>query len=279
MRTVTFPGSSAPLPVIGQGTWYLEGASDGVATLRRGIELGMTHIDTAEMYGSGRAEAVVGEAIQGQRDAVYLVSKVLPSNASRQGTIQACERSLRQLKTDYLDLYLLHWPGSYPLEDTFAAMEALKAAGKIRACGVSNFDVNDLEALEAEVDISQIACNQVYYSALERTVENEVLPWCRDRGIAIVAYSPFGHGGLPAPGLGSADALYETAERHGVSAYQVALAFITRHPDVFAIPKAAQLRHVEDNAAAGRLVLGAEELAHLEAALPRTPPGSYLPIL
>ena len=163
-----------------------------VSTLRAGLDLGLTHVDTAEMYGSGRAETVTGKAIAGRRHEVYVTSKVLPSNASRTGTVAACERSLRHLDTDYLDLYLLHWPGSHPLDETFAAMAQLHAAGKIRAFGVSNFDVDDLEALAREVGTEQIACNQVYYSAIERTAENDVLPWCRRHRIPVVAYSPFG---------------------------------------------------------------------------------------
>lgn len=279
MNTRPFGHTGATLPVIGQGTWYLENARDAVASLRAGLDLGMSHIDTAEMYGSGRAEAVVGEAIAGRRDEVWLVSKVLPSNASRQGTVQACERSLRALATDHLDLYLLHWPGSYPLEETVAAFEALIADGKIRTWGVSNFDVDDLDELAAVTDTRNIACNQVLYNPLERTIENRVLPWCRSHGIPVVAYSPFGHGSLPGPDDDRTRVLHEVARARGVSAYQVALAFVTRDVDVFTIPKAASAAHVRDNAAAGDLVLSAEERSALEAALPTTPPHTHLPML
>ena len=279
MRTAPLAGTNIALPVVGQGTWYLEDAPAAAEMLRLGMELGMTHIDTAEMYGSGRSEAVVGEAIAGRREEVYVVSKVLPGNASRDGTVTACERSLRALATDYLDLYLLHWPGSHALEDTFGAMENLARDGKIRAYGVSNFDVSDLRELEQSVGLGGIVCNQVYYSALERTAENEVIPWCRERGIATVAYSPFGHGRLPGPGDARAQVLHEVAGRHDVSVYQVALAFVTRHPDVFTIPKAAQAAPVRDNAAAGSLNLELSDIQELEERLPRTPPGTYLPIL
>jgi diketogulonate reductase-like aldo/keto reductase len=274
-----FGQTGTTLPIIGQGTWYLENAGDAVQTLRLGIDLGMTHIDTAEMYGSGKAEAVVGKAIAGCRDEVYLVSKVLPSNASKAGTIAACERSLRALGTDHLDLYLLHWPGSHPLAETVAAFEALKASGKIRAFGVSNFDVDDLEGLASVTDSTNIACNQVLYNPLERTIENRVIPWCRDRAIPIVAYSPFGHGDLPGADDPDGAILHEIASAHGMSAWQVALAFVTRDPDVFTIPKAANPAHLRDNALAGELVLSADERSALEAALPTAPYGAHLPML
>lgn len=274
-----FGTSERSVAVIGQGTWYLDDASNAVDALRYGIDLGMTHIDTAEMYGSGAAEEVVGRAIADRRDEVFLVSKVLPSNASRRGTVAACERSLQRLGTDYLDVYLLHWPGDHPLAETVEAFESLKARGKIRSYGVSNFDVDGLEELRSLVDPSHIACNQVLYNPMERTVENEVLPWCREHGVPIVAYSPFGHGPLPDGRSEVGEALDEVAEVHGVSRHQVALRFVTRHPDVFAIPKAADRTHLRDNASAWDFQLGDEAVRKLESALPRTPPGSYLPML
>src|SRR3954468_8737700 len=189
------------LPVIGQGTWYIDEADHAlaVAALRRGLDLGMTHIDTAEMYGDGRSEEIVGEAILGRRDEVFLVSKVVPSNASLKGTIRACERSLAHLKTDHLDCYLLHWPGSHPLEETFAAFEQLQRAGKIRSWGVSNFDVDDLEDAYAVAGKGKLVCNQVLYHLEERAIEHAVIPWCEDHGVTVTAYSPFGHDQFPSP--------------------------------------------------------------------------------
>ena len=188
-------GKAGDVPVIGQGTWYLDRGDRkrAVAALRHGIDLGMTHIDTAEMYGD--AELVIADAIEGQREKLFLVSKVLPSNASRRGTITACERSLKRLKTDRLDCYLLHWRGSYPLADTVAAFEELVAAGKIKSWGVSNFDVDDLDELK-QVS-GKIACNQVLYHLQERAIEHAVIPWCKQNGVAVVAYSPFGHNDFP----------------------------------------------------------------------------------
>ena len=199
MRTQKFGKTGANVPVIGQGTWYLDRGDrrSAIAALQRGIEPGMTHIDTAEMYGD--AELVIADAIAGKRDDLFLVSKVLPSNASRRGTITACERSLKRLKTDRLDCYLLHWRGSYPLEDTFAAFDELIAAGKIRSWGVSNFDVDDLDQLHAVAGKGKIACNQVLYHLQERAIEHAVIPWCEQHGVAVVAYSPFGHNDFPSP--------------------------------------------------------------------------------
>src|SRR4051794_9544186 len=193
MKFRQFGNSERDVPIIGQGTWYIERADreNAVAALRRGIDLGMTHVDTAEMYGD--AELVVAEAIAGRRDDVFLVSKVLPGNASRRGTVAACERSLKRLNTDRLDCYLLHWRGSFPLTETVAAFEELVGAGKIRAWGVSNFDVDDLDELLEIAGAGKIACNQVLYHLQERAVEHAVIPWCEAHGTAVVAYSPFGH--------------------------------------------------------------------------------------
>lgn len=279
MRTSQF--GSQPVPVIGQGTWNFEQArrADAVAALRRGLDLGLTHIDTAEMYGSGRAEAIIAEAIAGRRGEVFLVSKVLPSNASRRGTIAACEASLKRLGTDHLDCYLLHWPGSIPLEETVAAFEALQAAGKIKAWGVSNFDVKDLEALLAVADAKDIACNQVLYHLKERAIEHAVLPCCEAHGVAVVAYSPFGHDDFPEPRSAQGGVLGEIARAQGATPRQVALAFLTRRPSLLAIPKAARVPHVEENAAAGTIVLSPEHCARLEAAFPLGPKGRGLPML
>ena len=273
-------GSNGPqVPVIGQGTWYIDrGDRKGaVEALRRGIDLGMTHIDTAEMYGD--AELVVADAIAGRRDDVFLVSKVLPSNASRRGTITACERSLKRLKTDRLDCYLLHWRGSYPLAETVAAFEQLISAGKIRSWGVSNFDAGDLDEMLAVAGKGKIACNQVLYHLQERAIEHAVIPWCAQHGVAVVAYSPFGHSDFPSPRGKAGEALQAIADAHGVSPRQVALAFLTREPEVFAIPKASSSEHAADNAAAGALVLGDNEIAALDKAFPRGPKPRGLPML
>src|ERR1700682_3292611 len=253
-------GSGGPhVPVIGQGTWYIDRGDRGsaVAALRRGIDLGMTHIDTAEMYGD--AELVITEAIAGRRDDIFLVSKVLPSNASRRGTITACERSLARLKTDRLDCYLLHWRGSYPLAETVRGVGATGSAGKIRSWGVSNFDVEDLDEMLAVAGEGKIACNQVLYHLQERAIEHAVIPWCTQHGTEVVAYSPFGHDDFPSARGKARAVLQAIAEAHGASPRQVALAFLTRAPTVFAIPKASAAEHAADNAAAGDLVLSAHQ--------------------
>jgi diketogulonate reductase-like aldo/keto reductase len=273
-------GSSGPqVPVIGQGTWYIDHGhrGDAVAALRRGIDLGMTHIDTAEMYGD--AELVVAEAIAGRRDGIFLVSKVLPSNASRRGTITACERSLKRLKTDRLDCYLLHWRGSYPLSDTVAAFEELVSAGKIKSWGVSNFDTGDLDEMLAVAGRGNIACNQVLYHLQERAIEHAVIPWCEQHGVAVVAYSPFGHNDFPLSRSKAGEMLQAIADAHGASPRQVALAFLTRNPVVFAIPKASTAEHAADNAAAGKLTLSVREIAALDKAFPRGPKPRGLPML
>jgi diketogulonate reductase-like aldo/keto reductase len=273
-------GSGGPdVAIIGQGTWYIDRGDRkaAVAALRRGIELGMTHIDTAEMYGD--AELVIAEAIAGQRDDVFLVSKVLPSNASRRGTITACERSLKRLKTERLDCYLLHWRGSYPLADTVAAFDDLIAAGKIASWGVSNFDTDDLNELLAVAGKGKIACNQVLYHLQERAIEHGVIPWCERNGVAVVAYSPFGHNDFPSPHSRAGEVLQAIADAHRVTARQVALAFLTRIPAVFAIPKAASADHAADNAGAGNLRLSDSEIAALDAAFPRGPKPRGLPML
>src|SRR5246500_1124608 len=214
MRTKTFGPTGQNVSVIGQGTWYIDRGDRkrAIAALQRGIELGMTHIDTAEMYGD--AELVIADAIAGKRDGLFLVSKVLPSNASRKGTIAACERSLKRLKTDYLDCYLLHWRGSYPLEDTVAAFEELVKAGKIRSWGVSNFDVDDLDEMLDVAGEGKIACNQVLYHLQERAIEHAVLPWCKRHGVAVVAYSPFGHDDFPSPHSKAGAVLQTIADAH-----------------------------------------------------------------
>jgi diketogulonate reductase-like aldo/keto reductase len=279
MRAQQFGSKGPQVPVIGQGTWYIDHGHRGnaVAALRRGVDLGMTHIDTAEMYGD--AELVVAEAITGRRDDIFLVSKVLPSNASRRGTITACERSLNRLKTDRLDCYLLHWRGSYPLAETVAAFEELVAAGKIRSWGVSNFDTDDLNEMLAVAGPGQIACNQVLYHLQVRAIEHAVIPWCEQHGVALVAYSPFGHNDFPSPRSKAGEVLQTIAKAHGASVRQVALSFLTREISVFAIPKASTPEHAADNAAAGKLVLGDDEIAAIDKAFPRGPKPRGLPML
>jgi diketogulonate reductase-like aldo/keto reductase len=269
------------VPLIGQGTWYLEEAGQraAIAALRCGLDLGMTHVDTAEMYGSGQAEKIVGAAIAGRRDEVFLVSKVLPQNATRSGTRAACERSLARLDTDRLDCYLLHWRGRYPLEETLAGFEDLYRAGKILSWGVSNFDVDDLEDLRrVAVDVPCV-CNQVLYNLQQRAIEHAVVPWCEKHEVAVTAYSPFGHGGFPASRTPQRRLLARIAAAHGATPHQVALAFLTRHSTVFAIPKASRVAHVEENAGAGELRLSASEIDGIDAAFPRGPRPGSLPVL
>ena len=257
------------VPALGQGTWHLENdAPDAaIAALRRGLDLGMTHVDTAELYGSGRVEAVVGQAIAGRRDEVFLVSKVVPSNASASGTLRACERSLKHLGTDHLDCYLLHWPGSHPLEQTILAFERLREQGKILAWGVSNFDEDELAQALAIAGPGKIACNQVLYHLNERNIEHAVLPFCEQNGIAVVGYTPFGVSGFPPRGAGG-QALKNVAARHGATARQVALAFLTRRPSLFGIPKSGNPAHTEENAGARDILLSADDVREIEAAFP-----------
>lgn len=256
---------------IGQGSWNIPErgpAADGAKlALQRGVELGMTHIDTAEMYGDGRAEELIGEAIREgelRRENLFIVSKVLPSNSSYAGTLRACERSLRRLGVDYLDCYLLHWRGSQPLRETMRALEKLVDDGKIRALGVSNFDVDDLEEAKAALERHPLACNQVLYHLKERGIEHRVQPWCAQNEVAVVAYTPFGRSSIPV------GALDEIAKKHGVTPRDVILAFLTREPNVFTIPKAATIPHVEENARAGDVDLDAGDIAQIDGAFPRS---------
>lgn len=266
----TFGPAGPRVAVVGQGSWRSEASpKQAITALRRGLDLGMTHIDTAEMYGSGAAEEIIAKAVAGRRDEVFLVSKVLPTNASRRGTISACEKSLARLKTDRLDVYLLHWRGSHPLAETVAAFQALVASGKIRAWGVSNFDVDDLEEVASVAGAGLPVCNQVLYHPKERAVEHEVIPWCRERGIAVVAYTPFGE----SPGIFETSSregrvLHGIAARHHATARQVALAYLLRHPSLFVIPKASSIPHVEDNAGAAALQLSVADIARIDAAFP-----------
>jgi diketogulonate reductase-like aldo/keto reductase len=269
------------VPLVGQGTWRMEGndRAEVVRALRAGLDAGMTHVDTAEMYGTGRVESIVAEAIAGRRDEVFLVSKVVPSNASRKGTLAACEKSLSRLGTDRLDLYLLHWPGSHPLADTIAAFEELVKAGKIRFWGVSNFDDDELEEAQRIAGPRRIACNQVLYHLEERAIEHRVIPWCAKHDVAVVGYSPFGAGDFPAPTSAGGRVLDAIAKEQGATARQVALAFLVREPGLFTIPKAARAEHVADNAGSADVTLTPEQIARIDAVFPRGPVPRGVPTL
>jgi diketogulonate reductase-like aldo/keto reductase len=266
MRFTRLPSGEA-IPSLGQGTWGMaEDArrrKDEVAALRVGFDLGMTLVDTAEMYADGAAEALVGEAIAGRRDELFLVSKVLPENATRPGTVDACEHSLRRLGTDHLDLYLLHWRGNVPLEETLDAFAALVDAGKIRYWGVSNFDVVDMIELWGLDGGTKVATDQVLDNLTRRGIEYDLMPWCRNRNIPIMAYSPIEQGRL----LGHSE-LKSVAARHNATPAQVALAWLLRQDGVVAIPKAANVAHVRENRAALELHLTREDLAALDRAFP-----------
>jgi len=281
MERRRFGPTKRDVPVIGQGTWHLDeiDRTDAILTLRRGLDLGMTHIDTAEMYGSGVVETLVAEAIAGRRDEVFLVSKVLPANASRRGTVLACERSLARLRTDRLDAYLLHWRGRHPLEHTIEAFEELQRDGKILPWGVSNFDVPDLEEAWTIAGDGQIACDQVLYNLQERAIEHAVIPWCEKRDVAVVGYSPFGSGRFPGPRTRGGRVLQETAAAHGATPRQVALRFLVRWPSLFTIPRAGSPEHAAENAGAGDLQLSDAELARIDQAFPLGPPPRHLPML
>jgi diketogulonate reductase-like aldo/keto reductase len=271
--TTKLPGGGA-MPTYGLGTWYMgENArtrADEVAALKLGLDLGATLIDTAEMYGSGKAEEIVGDAIAGRRDETFIVSKVLPENATRRGTIAACERSLKRMRTDRIDLYLLHWRGSPPLEETLDAFAALKREGKIKAWGVSNFDTDDMEELE-ELGGDGCASNQVLYNLTRRGIEYDLVPWCRERGIPIMAYSPIEQGRM----LGH-KGLATVGGRHNATPAQVALAWLLNRDGIVVIPKATNPAHVRENRAAVDLKLSADDLAALDAAFP--PPKRKQPL-
>ncbi len=266
-----FGPTGRDVPVIGQGTWNTPvrggAAEEAKRALQRGIELGMVHIDTAEMYGDGASERLIGEAVRGlPREQLFIVSKVSPHHASYDGTIRACEASLQRMQLEYLDCYLLHWRGDVPLRETMRAMERLVADGKIRALGVSNFDVDDLEEALAALEREPIACNQVLYHLGERSVEEHELPYCARHEIALVGYTPFGRGDWT--DRRGAHVLETIAAKHGATAREVILAFLTREPGTFTIPKAASIPHVEENGGAGDLRLDADDITAIDAAFP-----------
>ena len=264
MRTLALP-SGKIVPILGQGSWKIGESSAKrsaeIAALRLGLDLGMTLIDTAEMYGQGGSEQIVGEAVGDRREEVFLVSKVYPQNADRKGVAAACERSLRRLKMDYLDLYLLHWPGSVPLSETLEGFQALKETGKIRDYGVSNFDRGAMEEAADLPGGKGIATNQVLYNLMRRGIEWDLLPWCLERSIPIMAYSPIDQGRLPRK-------LKPLAMRRGVSPSQIALAWLLRREGLIVIPKATNLAHVRENRAALNLTLTIDELAEIDRLFP-----------
>ena len=278
--TRNFGPTARPVAAVGQGSWKIEASTQSVAAIQRGLDLGLNHIDTAEMYGSGAAESLIGQAIAGRRDEVFLVSKVLPHHASKRGTLDACEKSLARLKTDRLDCYLLHWRGSYPLEETIAAFDKLVQDGKILSWGVSNFDVTDLDEVLAIAGSGHPACNQVLYHLQERAIEHRVLPWCKKHGTAVVAYTPFGQSAsIFDARTTQGEVLEEIAKAHQSAPRQVALRFLLNHPEVFVIPKASSIAHVNENAGALRLDLSEAELKKIDLAFPRGKSKNSLPMI
>jgi diketogulonate reductase-like aldo/keto reductase len=277
LKTRTFASTGAQVPTIGQGTWDMPETGprlrEAQRAIRRGIELGMTHVDTAEMYGSGRVEELIGTALQGiPRDRYFIATKVLPANASYRGTLAAAERSITRLRCEHLDLFLLHWPGAHPLEETMRAFDDLVSQGKVRFVGVSNFEPDQMLAAADHLR-APLACNQVLYHLNERSIEHDLVPAARERGIAVVAYTPFGRGKFLRSGARAHGVLEGIARKHSATVHQVALAFLTREAHVFAIPKAASVEHVEENAKAGALALDASDVAAIDAAFPRGAPG------
>jgi diketogulonate reductase-like aldo/keto reductase len=272
MVTKKFGWTGVEVPVIGQGTWMMEGnrkaEERAIEALRSGLDLSLTFIDTAEMYGNGHVEELVGEAIAGRRDEAFLVSKVLPSNASYKGTLRACEQSLKRLKSEWLDLYLLHWPGGHPIGETMRAMEELVEAQKIRFIGISNFDVEEVQEAQRALRKQRLACNQVLYHLHDRGIERRLIPYCAQNEIAVIGYSPFGHGSFPSAGSKEAKLLAGIGRRHRRTARQVALNFLTRHPFVFSIPKAANVDHVKENSGGAGWTLRDDDIGRIDAAFP-----------
>ena len=249
-----FGWTKIDISVIGQGTWMIEGTNHrdtynlAIESLQLGLDLGMNHIDTAEMYGNGMVEEIVGRAIAGRRDEVFLVSKVLPSNASYYDTLRACERSLKRLKTDWLDMYLLHWPSTnHPIYETMRAMETLVKEGLVKFIGVSNFDLEHLKEAERVLQNERIACNQVMYNLNSRGIEKSLLPYCNRKGISVVGYAPFGHGNFPSSNSDGGQVLVKIAERHQKTPHQVVLNFIVNHINIFTIPKTSRPQRVKEN--------------------------------
>ena len=278
VRTTPLP-SGRPIPVLGQGTWRMgedpSRRQSEVAALRYGLDLGMNLIDTAEMYGEGGAEEVVAEAIADRREEVFVVSKVYPHNATRRRVIEACERSLRRLKTDYIDLYLLHWIGDVPFAETVEAFQQLKEAGKILEHGVSNFDVSEMDEWVASGG-DEVATNQVLYNLVNRGIEWALIPWSRERGIPIMAYSPVAQKTVEQKQMFNDRNIKSVAAEHGVTPAQIALAWVLRERDIIAIPKASQPQHIRENRAALDIKLTTEDLAKIDQSFP--PPSRKIPL-
>ncbi|HLE96501.1 MAG TPA: aldo/keto reductase [Candidatus Thermoplasmatota archaeon] len=266
-----FGRTGVDVPVLGLGTWQLRDKERAGEALRVGLDLGLTHVDTAELYTG--SEAAIAPVLRGRRDEVFLVSKVLPQNASYDGTLRACDASLRRLGTDHLDAYLLHWRGRSKIDDTMRALETLVDGGKTRFLGVSNFDVEDLEDARKALPNHAVVCDQVLYHLGDRGIEHGLLPWCKKHGVAVVAYSPFGStGGFPAPGSRKRQVLDDIGKRHGKTARQVTLNFLTRHPSVFAIPKSENPDHVREIAGSVGWELSEKDLEAIDAAFPAGKP-------
>ncbi|MCH2694426.1 MAG: aldo/keto reductase [Acidobacteriia bacterium] len=272
IRNKKFGWANIEIPVLGQGTWMIEGDQlqerKAIEALRLGLDLGLSHIDTAEMYGNGRAEELVGEAISTRRSEVFLVSKVLPQNASYKGTLKACERSLKRLKTEWLDLYLLHWQGQYPIKETMRAMETLVDQGKIRFIGVSNFDLDQIKEAEQALNHHRLLCNQVLYHLGDRGIERHLIPYCSAQEISVVAYSPFGHSDFPSLHSKGGKLLSEIASSRGRTIRQIILNFLTRNPAVFTIPKASKTQHVHENSGSTDWDLLKEDIEIIDQAFP-----------
>ncbi len=274
-----FGWTGVDVPLIGMGTRAIERMDRNtnrrqmIDVLRLGIDLGMTHVDTAEMYGNGRVEQLVAEAIADRRQKVFLVSKVWPSNASYEGTLRACEGSLTRLGTDWLDLYLLHWPSNrYPIEETMRAMEKLVAEGMVKFIGVSNFDTEGLKAAQDALSDEKLACNQVQYHLGDRSIERDLLPYCAKRDIAIVGYSPFGHGNFPCPQTPRGMVLADISKRYNRTPRQIALIFLTRYRNVFTIPKSGRSEHIRENSGGdGGWKLKEEDISAIDCAFPMEP--------
>ena len=267
-----FGWTDVDVPVLGQGTWMIEGSRNkeqqAVEALQLGLDLGLTHIDTAEMYGNGRAEELTAKAMGKRRSSVFLVSKVLPSNASYDGTLRACERSLNRLGTDWLDLYLLHWQSRYPIKETMRAMETLVTEGCVRFIGVSNLDLDELKKAQQALRHERLVCNQVLYHLADRGIERQLIPYCVQQQIAVVAYSPFGHSDTPSSGSRGRNILADIARKHGRTSRQVILNFLTRNAGVFAIPKASQNKHVRENSESTGWQLSESELEAMDQGFP-----------
>jgi len=265
MTRKTFGWTGVDLPAIGQGTWMLPATDRAASALQSGLDLGMTHVDCAEMYDN---EEFVGRALAGRRDEVFLVSKVLPSHASRSGTRRACEQSLHRLRASHLDLYLLHWRGGIPIAETMAALEDLVDRGLTRFIGVSNFDVPDLEEAVAALSRHRLACNQVLYHLGDRGIERRLIPWCEAREIAVVGYSPFGHSDFPSPASAGGRVLAAIAARSGRTPRQVILNFLTRRTQMFTIPKSGDPEHVRENSGGAGWHLSTDDLTAIDRAFP-----------